>query len=73
MAGGWLCEGQDLWAEKAEVRMQRRKQGALRLEKLCQSTYSCEEELLSQNSCTGIAEVRCESQQPATELHQELL
>lgn len=53
--------------------MQRRKQGTLRLEKLCQSTYSCEEELLNQNSCTGIAEVRCESQQPAAELHQELL
>lgn len=78
VAGGRLCEGQDLWREKnrrwgLHVRKQGRKKGRDNLGDLCPGTYSLEEELLSQDGCAGVAEVGCESQQPATEPHQELL
>lgn len=52
---------------------QRGKQGRHNLGNLCPGTYSLEEELLSQDGCAGVAEVGCESQQPAAEPHQKLL
>lgn len=66
------CERDRTYGQKRQG-MQRGKQGVFRLGKLCPSTYSCEEELLSQDSCAGVAEVGCESQQPAAEPPQELL